>query len=123
MPFRIATALLTLLLPSLLAAAGTTPAVRSEIDALLSALGRADCRFQRNGSWHSAAEAQTHLQRKLAHIDKRGGVTSSEAFIELAATRSSLSGQAYQVRCGDAPATPSAEWLRTELARLRAASP
>jgi hypothetical protein len=32
-----------------------------------------------------------------------------------------MSGQAYQVRCGDGAAVPSADWLRAELTRFRGA--
>jgi hypothetical protein len=54
------------------------------------------------------------LERKL--------LGSAEDFIALAATRSSLSGEAYGVRCGQSAPLPSAQWLRTELRGLRGAA-
>jgi hypothetical protein len=45
-----------------LAGAGPTPmTVRAEVDALLGKLESSGCQFNRNGSWHSAAEAKAHL--------------------------------------------------------------
>ena len=93
--------------------------VRSEIAALLDRLAASGCRFQRNGQWYAGERARDHLQRKLDYVTKRTTLTSAEQFIELAATRSSLSGQAYQVQCGEAPAVASSAWLLEELGRLR----
>ncbi len=93
---------------------------RGEIDGLLSRLAASDCQFKRNGSWHSAAEAQSHLRRKLDYLMDRGAVASAEQFIERAASRSSMSGQAYQVRCGSHAPVASAAWLRAQLQDLRA---
>jgi hypothetical protein len=47
-------------------------------------------------------------------------VTSAETFIERGATQSSQSGKPYAVKCGDAAAVASADWLRDELQRFRA---
>lgn len=95
---------------------------RKEISHLISYLGSSGCRFQRNGSWYTSSQAVRHLTRKHEHLLKRGLVPSTEAFIERAATESSVSGKPYLVKCGQAPAVPSATWLREELAKLRAAS-
>ena len=50
----------------------------------------------------------------------RGTVASTEQFIELAATKSSSSGQSYQVKCGAVAAVPSAQWLGQQLKQIRA---
>lgn len=92
-----------------------------EIEQLIAALGASGCRFERNGSWHSAEEAQAHLRRKYAYLRKRDLAGTAEQFIERAGSRSSLSGRAYRVRCGETPATSSAQWLRERLAGLRKA--
>ena len=97
-------------------------AVRAEIEALLAKLQSSGCEFNRNGSWHSGNDAKTHLLRKLEYLEKKTTLRSTEQFIELAATSSSSSGQAYQVRCGGAAALPSAQWLTKELVATRAAS-
>ncbi|WP_202948983.1 DUF5329 family protein [Acidovorax sp. CF316] len=101
---------------------GAAPAaapVRGEIDALLAALQSSGCEFQRNGSWHNAAEAKTHLLRKLEYIEKRSTLPSAEKFIELAASSSSASGRAYEVRCNGA-VQPSAQWFGKQLQKIRA---
>ncbi len=101
-----------------LAAPATAP-VRAEIDALLAALQTSGCEFQRNGSWHGAAEARTHLLRKLEYIEKRSTLPSAEKFIEMAASSSSASGRAYEVRCNGA-VQPSAQWFGKQLQKIRA---
>ncbi|HEX8604206.1 MAG TPA: DUF5329 family protein [Pseudoduganella sp.] len=104
------------------AAAAPAPApVRAEIDALLSRLQASGCQFNRNGTWHSAAEARTHLLRKLDYLEGKGKVQSAEQFIALGASGSSSSGKAYQVKCGSGAAVDSAAWLGGELAAIRAA--
>ena len=104
------------------AAAQLPAAAGAEIDALLSRLEASGCEFNRNGAWHSSAEARAHLLRKLKYLEDRGAVHSAEQFIELAASASSMSGQPYLVRCaGDAP-VPSGQWLRSQLRSLRAAT-
>jgi hypothetical protein len=103
-------------------AAALPPTARVEIDSLLSRLAASGCQFKRNGAWHTADEAQAHLQRKLGYLVDRGAVASAEQFIERAATKSSVSGQTYLVKCGGNPAVPSGQWLYSELQALRAAS-
>ncbi|WP_313914472.1 DUF5329 domain-containing protein [Tahibacter sp.] len=102
-------------------AAPPAAAVRVEIDALLAALSDSGCRFDRNGDWHEAAEARAHLQRKLDHLLKRDAIGTAEEFIERAASRSSISGDAYQVKCGGDAPVASRDWLSGRLAELRKA--
>jgi len=117
---RLAVALVALAVAMPVPAAPPAGAVRAEIDALLGALASSGCRFQRNGSWHTATEARDHLRQKLSAIESRGTIASTEQFIATAATGSSLSGKPYLVRCGDAAEVPSADWLNTRLRGLRA---
>lgn len=120
MSARLAFALLALAAAMPAPAAPPAGAVRAEIDALLGALASSGCRFQRNGSWHTAAEARDHLRQKLSVIEARGALASAEQFISTAASGSSLSGKPYIVRCGDAAEVTSAEWLNSRLRALRA---
>lgn len=113
--------ILPLLLATAAAAAPPAATARAEIGALLTALGDSGCRFERNGEWYGADEARAHLQRKLDHLLTRDAVTTAEDFIERAASRSSVSGRAYQVKCSDAAAVASGEWLSAHLAELRKA--
>ena len=105
------------------AQAATAPAaIRTEIEALLVKLQSSGCEFNRNGNWYTGADARTHLLRKLEYLENETTLRSTEQFIELAATSSSTSGQAYQVKCSGDTAVPSAQWLTNELAAARAAS-
>ena len=92
---------------------------RTEIDALLNTLETSPCQFYRNGSWHSGSEAKDHLQMKLEYLVAKGLITDSEAFIEEAATKSSISGQPYKVRCPNQKEELSAVWLGSELRKIR----
>ncbi len=95
------------------------PAMRSEVAHLLDSVGGSHCQFNRNGSWYEAAEARAHLQKKFDYLDQRKQVGTAEDFIGRAATSSSISGKAYQIRCPGAAPVDSAAWLGTELARYR----
>lgn len=102
------------------AQAAPPPQAEREIEQLIATLARSGCQFQRNGSWYDAAQAQAHLRKKYAYLRKRDLVASAEQFIERAASESSMSGRAYQIRCGTAAAVPSATWLRARLNEIRA---
>lgn len=115
--------LATVLFASLAHAATLPPASRGEIESLLSRLEVSGCQFYRNGTWHSSGEARTHLLRKLDYLMRKGGVASAEQFIERAATKSSVSGRVYLVKCGSSPPVQSSLWLDAQLRDLRAPSP
>ncbi len=111
------------LLGALAHAAPPAPAVQAEIHALLVSLGSSGCQFDRNGTWYPAAQAQAHLQRKLEAVEERGTLQSTEQFIDVAATRSSISGDPYHVKCGNDAPMESRAWLMARLAQVRAARP
>lgn len=100
--------------------AASLPAVtQSEITHLLDYLAASGCAFQRSGTWYEAGAARKHLEMKLDYLQKRNMVKSTEDFLKLAATSSSMYGDTYKVRCGSQLPVPSAEWLGAELIRLR----
>jgi hypothetical protein len=101
-------------------AAPTAAPLRAEIDALLARLEASGCRFGRNDEWYTGADAKAHLLRKLEVVEKYGTITTTEQFIDAAATKSSVSGAPYAVQCGNAPAVPSSAWLAAQLKALRA---
>ena len=103
-------------------AAPTAPAVRTEILGLLQRLQDSGCEFNRNGSWYSGAEAKAHLLKKLDYLEGKDMVSTAEQFIERGATGSSMSGKPYLVRCAGKAPVESAQWLKAELAQVRAAS-
>jgi hypothetical protein len=100
-------------------AASLSPAARAEIDGLLASLEASACEFNRNGTWHTAAEAKSHLLRKLKYLEDRGAVRSAEQFIELAASSSSTTGQPYLVKCGNGAPVQSGTWLLSQLQVMR----
>lgn len=106
-----------LALPS--AHAAPTTSVQVEIGFLLGYIEGSGCEFYRNGSWNDSRAAQEHLRDKYRYLLARDLIDSAEQFIDRAATQSSLSGQAYMVRCKGAAPLSSQQWLRDELARLR----
>jgi hypothetical protein len=93
----------------------------AEIDSLMSRLESSACEFNRNGAWHTATEAKSHLLRKLKYLEDKGAVQSTEQFIELAASRSSMTGQPYLVKCGNGAPVQSATWLLSQLQDMRTA--
>jgi hypothetical protein len=94
---------------------------RQEVAHLLDFVAASGCQFNRNGSWYEGKAAREHLQQKYEYLQKRKLVPDARAFIERAASTSSMSGKPYQVRCGNGQPFPSEQWLTTELARYRAA--
>ncbi len=104
-------------------AAPLPPATKAEIEALLSRLEASGCTFRRNGSWYSGPEAKAHLLRKLAYLEDKGLVQTSEQFIERGASASSVSGEPYLVKCDKASPVPSNAWLNAQLKAIRAAGP
>ena len=118
--------LLRLLLTCFFVAAATaaplSSAARTEIDGLLSRLEASACEFNRNGTWYPAPEAKVHLLHKLKYLEDRGAVQSAEQFIDLAASSSSMSGQAYLVRCANAAPLASRTWLLEQLQFMRSAA-
>jgi hypothetical protein len=93
-----------------------------EVHALLAFVGNSHCSFIRNGSVYSSTQAQAHLQQKLDYLLRKDMVNSAEQFIERAGSESSFSGKPYKVNC-DGREQLSADWLKTELQRLRHAQP
>ncbi len=96
---------------------------QTEVDQLLSRLAASGCRFQRNGSWHNAADARSHLAKKYRYMQDNRPQSTAEDFIALAATKSSASGKPYLVKCADQREVHSADWLTAQLKQLRAGKP
>ena len=105
--------------PAALTADPVAAPVRAEIDALLGELQRSGCQFNRNGAWHSGAEAREHLLRKFNHLERRSAIDSAEQFIGIAASQSSTTGKAYLVKCGSEAPVESRQWLTKQLAAIR----
>ena len=98
-----------------------TPSAKTtqEVGQLFAALKQSNCEFSRNGSWYNAEKASDHLQRKYDYLLKKRLVTTTESFIDLAATKSSISGKPYQVRCGKTAPISSNSWFKSQLNTVR----
>lgn len=90
--------------------------VNREINHLLQYIENADCAFIRNGRVYDAVEARTHIQNKYDYFKAR--IKTTEDFIKYAATKSSMSGKPYKVRCNEREIL-CAEWLKVELEKFR----
>ncbi|WMJ03048.1 DUF5329 domain-containing protein [Pseudomonas chlororaphis subsp. aurantiaca] len=100
------------------AQAQTTPQAAQEIKGLLDFVEHSQCQFVRNGTEYPAPQARQHLEKKLNYLEGKNMVSSAEDFIDLAATKSSMSGKAYEVRCPEG-SQPASNWLKAELQRQR----
>jgi Family of unknown function (DUF5329) len=101
------------------ARAAEPAATKFEIAHLFTVLEASNCQFYRNGSWYGAKDASAHLQSKYMYLKDKDLVPSAEKFIERAATESSLSGKAYQIKCADNVAQASAPWFTAALLKYR----
>jgi hypothetical protein len=88
-----------------------------EIAHLLDFVAGSPCTFIRNGRAYPAVEARVHLERKYAALKDR--IRTAEDFISLAASRSSVSGEPYRVRCDPGGEQETSAWLSAELQRFR----
>jgi hypothetical protein len=66
--------------------------------------------------------AQSHLRSKYEHLAGRNVINVAEDFISLAASKSSVSGYPYEVRCENRAPIASGRWLNEALTRFRARS-
>lgn len=100
-------------------AADESPTTTAEIANLMTYIRTSNCEFLRNGAWHSSEAAHDHIAKKLQYIRYRDTLRDAEQFIEMAATRSSMTGEIYQVRCPGVPLQDCSRWLLDELGRYR----
>lgn len=84
-----------------------------KIEYLLTKVASSNCVFIRNSGEHSAEAAEQHLRMKYRRAKK--WVTSAESFITRIATKSTLSGKPYRIRCDGQDAQLTAQWLRERL--------
>ncbi|WP_455201405.1 DUF5329 family protein, partial [Kaarinaea lacus] len=73
----------------------------------------------RNGSTHNGPDARAHIMKKYNYFKSR--IDSAEEFIEYSATKSTMSGKKYKVRC-EGKEYFTAQWLNDELKSFRHSS-
>ncbi len=87
-----------------------------EINHLLLYIENSGCTFIRNGKAYDAAEARAHIQKKYDYF--KGRIKTTENFVKYSATKSSMSGKPYKVRCNGREIF-CADWLTVELEKFR----
>jgi hypothetical protein len=100
--------------------AQATTRTDQEIQHLFEFISQSDCIFIRNSTEYPAREARNHMQTKYDYAKR--WVDGAEQFIARIATKSSISGNRYQVRCRG-QLLYSDNWLKQELKRYRASQP
>jgi hypothetical protein len=91
---------------------------KPEVEHLIAYLENSDCEMIRNGKSHSGKDGARHVRRKYGYF--RDDISSTEEFIALSATKSTMSSKLYQVRCPGSDPVPSRDWLLQELEAYRA---
>ena len=112
-------ALLTILLLtfSYTVFADVPPEQKPEVEHLLEFIRQSDCLMVRNGSEHEGEKAASHIQKKYEYFED--DITTTEAFIEYSATKSTMSGKYYSIKCPDGKEMRSQDWLLEELETFR----
>ena len=88
-----------------------------EIEHLLQFVKNTDCAYERNGEKHSGVEAAKHIQKKYDYYED--DIDSAEKFIELSASKSTMSGKPYLIYCPNQEVITSQAWLRFALTQYR----
>ena len=109
--FKVITILLSLLSFNVFAS------TQDEIAHLLKFVETTECKYERNGTMHSGAEAVEHINKKYQYY--ADDIKSTEDFIKYSATKSKMSGKYYKIHCANADVVKSQEWLLTELKMYR----
>lgn len=95
------------------------PQTETEVTYLLEFVQASACQFNRNDTWYNGKDARLHLEMKYDSLVSKGSIIRAEDFIDKAASKSSLSGRNYQIRCQDGKTISSAQWFTDELKRYR----
>jgi Family of unknown function (DUF5329) len=97
--------------------AGPPAHEQTRIDRLIRFIeSQKDMKFIRNGTEYSCAEAAKFLRGKMEAMGAE--VTTAREFIERIGSKSSMSGQPYQVKFADGKTMLAAQFLSEELKRI-----
>ena len=106
-----------LVVMSSVAIADVPPGQLSEVNHLLAFVKNSGCIINRNGTDHPAEEGVSHIEMKYDYF--RDDIKSTEEFIELSATKSTMSGDYYTVKCPGMEVIKTKDWLFEELKQFR----
>lgn len=90
---------------------------QDEIAHLLKFVETTECKYERNGTLHTGAEAVEHINKKYQYY--ADDIKSTEDFIKYSATKSKMSGKYYKIHCANKAVVKSQEWLLNELKAFR----
>jgi hypothetical protein len=93
--------------------------VQAEVGYLLQHMEESGCEFNRNGTWYGGKRARAHLSLKYQYLVDHDQISTTDDFIERAASRSSMTGIDYQIRCAGSAPVASNWWLQDALATYR----
>ena len=89
-----------------------------EVSHLLEFVKNSVCIINRNGVDHPADKGISHIENKYDYF--RDDINSTEEFIEYSATKSTMSGDFYTVKCPGEKSIRTQDWLMDELKHFRA---
>ena len=92
---------------------------KKKVEFLKSELLDSNCNFERNGKTYSAEKAVEHINKKQEYYSDK--IDSVEKFIELTASKSTMSGKSYFIHCDGALKIESAVWLKKKVEQYGAA--
>lgn len=92
-------------------------AQKPEVQHLLDFVMQSNCTIERNGTSYPSSKAVAHIEKKYAYF--RSDIETTEEFIELSASKSTMSGNYYMVSCGSDEAIKTQQWLLQELQDFR----
>jgi len=89
----------------------------NEINHLLLRIEKTKCLYIRNGTSYTGTEAVKHIKKKYNYFED--DIQSAEDFIRLSASKSTLSGSPYYIKCENKKKIKSALWLQNILNAYR----
>ena len=110
--------LIAALFVSSAAAAGDADQTNVEIKFLIDHVKNASFIFIRNGKEHSAEDAYNHMMKKYNYFKDK--IDSTEKFIELTLTKSTMTGEKYKIKLPDSTIVLSQDYFLEKLILLRA---
>ncbi len=111
------TLVIVFILLSMPANSDVPPQQKIEIEHLLNFIKTTHCKVTRNGSTYEGSEAVNHIKIKYEYFEEE--IETTEQFILMAATKSTMSGKFYTVQCGENKPQKTKQWLLKELVRYR----
>lgn len=110
--------LILMLLVSCMVHADVPPKSQHEVEHLISFVSNTPCLIERNWISHNGREAIAHIQQKYDYF--RDDIKTTEQFIEYSATKSTMTGKDYMVKCAGQSTLKTKDWLLQELHKYRA---